>query len=768
MLNKIVINVYYILLQRIKIYTKKFFNFNIWIWIWYVNTNIKWKQFGINIINRNNIQNTFFYKFITYYYSNYNIIKIIIGFFVLYFILHFWLKILYYIYIYRVLYIYRDIYKFSLLELKINLKIFKTIPEICNKNLKKYNINILNNIIKLKQLYKNKILYYIYIYIYDLLYIIWLYIIKSTTTINFFTTNHLYLSKINTTLYYSLMNKKNYYNNSIISSIISWVTVYKEFEKSLLIQTLKYQTDYINKKKKTIKNLYFNKYLFFNSFYIWFIYNIIIYNTKKDVINYKNYNNNFYKNIKFFEKKLIFLFYSNYLTINNDFLNFKIFFFNNNKTLLVGSIYIVKYYISFFFKKINSYNICVLTFNINKFFSNDYLKENLNNNNCYLNLKKKLIIDYSNINIEYFKLDILEFYINIQFELINEINCCILYIPDFHNNQNFYFLNYLLNKYKKISIIASTNKIKKIDPILISSTNFNMCIKIKNITFKKKFLLFKNIFLLKEILYINIYRNNNNFKNKIYIYNILKFSGYRHLITFDSKKLSGLFYQEMFIYQINKVIVQKMFLNNLNVLNILSIWIQFNTPNYLSNYYYNSNFKKNIKIIIIYIYIIYFFSILFLLILKLNNNKKKKNKNNIQENYLQYLNMKNSINILNNLKLLINNLLNINILLLNKSKSILLSNHWSSLIIIEKSWSDLKIINDDTPTSMYKFWFLKNIKTPKRKYIHKYILIYVILYENYRYLLKILNKNSHIFNFIKNTLLQKHYIFFEEINKFII
>nr|WJE89147.1 hypothetical protein RF2 [Thonningia sanguinea] len=749
------INIYYILLQKIKIYTKNFFNiYNIW--VWYVNTNIKSKKFGINIYN---IQNTFYYKFINYYYSNSNIIKIIIGFFVLYFILYFWFNILYYIYIYRILYIYIYIYKFFLLELKINLKLFKTIPEICNKNLKKYNINILNNIIKLKQLYKYKILYYIYIYIYDILYLIWLYIIKSTTTINFFTTNHLYLSKINTTLYYSLIKKKNYYNNSIRSSIISWVTVYKEFEKSLLIQTLKYQNDYINKnnKKETIKKLYFNKYLFFNSFYIWFIYNIIIYTTKKDIIN---------NNINFFSKKLIFLFYSNYLTINNDFLNFKLFFFNNNKTLLVGSISIVKYYISFFFKKINSHNICVLTFNINKFFSNDFL--NLNNNYYYLNFKKKLIIDYSNINIEYFKLDIFEFYINIQLELINEINCCILYIPDFHNNQNFYFFNYLLllNKYKKICIIASTHKIKKIDPILISSTNFNMCIKIKNITFKKKFLLFKNIFLLKEILYINIYRNKNNLKNKkwIDINNILKFSGYRHLITFDSKKLSGLFYQEMFIYQINKVIVQKMFLNNLNVLNILSIWIQFNTPNYLSNYYYNSNLKKNIKNIIIYIYILYFFSILFLLILKLN---KKKN-NNIQENYLQYLNMKNSITILNNLKLLINNLVNINILLINKYKSLLLSNHWLSLTIIEKRWSDLQIINEDTPTSMYKFWFVKTIKTPNRKYIHKYVLIYVILYENYRYLLKIFNKNSHIFNIIKNTLLQKHYIFFEEINKFIL
>lgn len=92
------------------------------------------------------------------------------------------------------------------------------------------------------------------------------------------------------------------------------------------------------------------------------------------------------------------------------------------------------------------------------------------------------------------KLEIDQFYITLQFELIKAMSPCIIWIPNIHDlyvnkSSHLYFgllVNYLYRDFERCSttnilVIASTHIPQKVDPALIAPNKLNTCIKIRRL-----------------------------------------------------------------------------------------------------------------------------------------------------------------------------------------------------------------------------------------------------------------------------------------------
>nr|YP_010428184.1 hypothetical protein RF2 [Hydnora esculenta]USN93633.1 hypothetical protein RF2 [Hydnora esculenta] len=221
-----------------------------------------------------------------------------------------------------------------------------------------------------------------------------------------------------------------------------------------------------------------------------------------------------------------------------------------------------------------------------------------------------------------------QFSIIFQLELIKTLSPCTIYIPDiqklciYKDPLDYIYLGTLINyisSFKEIIFIASTNNIKKVDPILITPDRFNKCLKIKEpdtILKQKKYfftLLTSRGFYLQNILNKEEINNNKEFANSkgirdlltlsnetiaisiirknIYIDdNVIKFSRHRQLHIYKNKYEIN---KSFLLYKIGQAVIQ--FKLNYSPLNDpLSLNSNVLTKDYFYKNYFNifTNIKK--------------------------------------------------------------------------------------------------------------------------------------------------------------------------------
>nr|YP_010471620.1 hypothetical protein RF2 [Gastrodia sp. Jin 38054]UVG40978.1 hypothetical protein RF2 [Gastrodia sp. Jin 38054] len=224
----------------------------------------------------------------------------------------------------------------------------------------------------------------------------------------------------------------------------------------------------------------------------------------------------------------------------------------------------------------------------------------------------------------------------LQFELAKEISPCIIWIPNIHYLQtsefNYFYIgvgildNYLFGDIersspKKIIVIASTHIPKRVDPVLIDTNRFNICIKIRRLILsqqQKQFFIisytrgfyFKNkintgsfamidlITIINEILSLSTTQNSSN----IEMNTIISASHIRNW-NYISKIIS-IKNNDLLLYQIGRAFINNIFIHNL-LLDPISIYIKNKSCirwNY-SLYKWYIEFGTNIKKLTILFYI---------------------------------------------------------------------------------------------------------------------------------------------------------------------
>nr|UXF57925.1 hypothetical chloroplast RF21 [Gastrodia bawanglingensis] len=229
----------------------------------------------------------------------------------------------------------------------------------------------------------------------------------------------------------------------------------------------------------------------------------------------------------------------------------------------------------------------------------------------------------------------------LQFELAKEISPCIIWIPNIHYLQMSEFYigvgildNYLFGDIErsslgKILVIASTQIPKKVDPVLIDTNRFNICIKIRGLILsqqRKQFFIisytkgfyFENkmfrsnknkrntdsftmidlITIINEVLSLSITRNSYNIDMNTII------SAY-HIINWNyTSKIISIKKNDILLYQIGRAFINNVFIRDF-ILDPISIYM--NNKSYIRwNYYlykWYLEFGTSIKKLTILFYI---------------------------------------------------------------------------------------------------------------------------------------------------------------------
>nr|YP_010471525.1 hypothetical protein RF2 [Gastrodia flexistyla]UVG40864.1 hypothetical protein RF2 [Gastrodia flexistyla] len=201
----------------------------------------------------------------------------------------------------------------------------------------------------------------------------------------------------------------------------------------------------------------------------------------------------------------------------------------------------------------------------------------------------------------------------LQFELAKEISPCIIWIPNIHYLQmselNYFYIgvgildNYLFGDIErsslgKILVIASTQIPKKVDPVLIDTNRFNICIKIRGlilsqqlkqffiISYTKGFYFENKMFrsnknkintdsftmidlitIINEVLSLSITRNSYNIEMNTII------SAY-HIINWNYiSKIISIKKNDILLYQIGRAFINNIFIRNF-ILDPISIYMK--------------------------------------------------------------------------------------------------------------------------------------------------------------------------------------------------
>nr|YP_010471544.1 hypothetical protein RF2 [Gastrodia crispa]UVG40883.1 hypothetical protein RF2 [Gastrodia crispa] len=201
----------------------------------------------------------------------------------------------------------------------------------------------------------------------------------------------------------------------------------------------------------------------------------------------------------------------------------------------------------------------------------------------------------------------------LQFELAKEISPCIIWIPNIHYLQmselNYFYIgvgildNYIFGDIErsslgKIIVIASTQIPKKVDPVLIDTNRFNICIKIRGLILsqqRKQFFIisytkgfyFENkmfrsnknkintdsftmidlITIINEVLSLSIIRNSYNIEMNTII------SAY-HIINWNYiSKIISIKKNDILLYQIGRAFINNIFICNF-ILDPISIYMK--------------------------------------------------------------------------------------------------------------------------------------------------------------------------------------------------
>nr|YP_010934949.1 hypothetical chloroplast RF2 [Gastrodia pubilabiata]WKV29268.1 hypothetical chloroplast RF2 [Gastrodia pubilabiata] len=193
----------------------------------------------------------------------------------------------------------------------------------------------------------------------------------------------------------------------------------------------------------------------------------------------------------------------------------------------------------------------------------------------------------------------------LQFELAKEISPCIIWIPNIHYLQmsefNYFYIgvgildNYLFGDIErsslgKIIVIASTQIPKRVDPVLIDTNRFNICIKIRRLILsqqQKQFFIisytrgfyFENkintvsfamidlITIINEVLSLSTTQNSSN----IDMNTIISAS---HIINWNYiSKIISIKNNYLLLYQIGRAFINNIFIHNF-LLDPISIYLK--------------------------------------------------------------------------------------------------------------------------------------------------------------------------------------------------
>nr|WJE89111.1 hypothetical protein RF2 [Sarcophyte sanguinea] len=498
--------------------------------------------------------------------------------------------------------------------------------------------------------------------------------------------NKVYFSSKSKEIYSLIKKNKNIKNDFINNKIEDYIIqehISNENEKELIIQF------YTLKTKKKIK-------FFFNDFFSILSKNFINSNhniTKHSGIYYLQYLFNIYNKsiinydftIYFSLEKYIYcayyqtLFYSQKIAYKNKTKIFKQIPFsltvslkNKKNILLIGyfdKYYLIKYlridfsipFITIFlnillFPKFKYYEILIFDY-INHL----KVRKNYNQNNDY-NTELELLTKINTLTNNFLYKN--KFYITFQFELVNIISPCIVWIPNIHylnmnefnldmdgfnsdiNKPNFTLTNllvdWLIQNYneKKNIIITATNVPKKINPYLIAQNRLNTIIKVRQLfmlqqkqhfiilSYTKGFVVEKKTFYSTNFKYINIGPNIRdlmtlinetliiNITKKKLIINIEIIRSALYKQTWDSRSYIKLIQNPIdILYQIGKIFTQNILLNNYPI-DSITLYKKTYNKTYENDSFENDSFIYkwyfkfgiNIKKLTIFIYFLICFS----------------------------------------------------------------------------------------------------------------------------------------------------------------